>query len=71
MLSIVGAIGVINSVLFGVTAGLAVAAATDGELWAATPVGLIAFAFALPLHERYQQVQRRRAHDATLFVGGP
>ena len=46
MLSIVGALGVINSVLVGVTAGLAVAALTDGELWAATPVGLAVFAVA-------------------------
>jgi hypothetical protein len=70
MLSIVGALGVINSVLFGVTAGLVVGAVTDSELWAATPVGLVVFAIAVLLHQRHQQAQRLRAHDlADLFVG--
>jgi hypothetical protein len=70
MLTIVGALGVINSVLLGVTAGLAVAALTDGELWAATPVGLVAFAVALPLHQRYQQEQRHKAHEAMAGLFG-
>ena len=52
MLSIVGALGVIDSVLIGVTAALAVAALTGGELWVATPVGLAAFAAWVPLHQR-------------------
>ena len=66
MLSIVGAVGVINSVLIGVTAGLAVAALTGGELWVATPVGLAAFAASVPLHQRYQLAQRHQAHQAIL-----
>lgn len=70
MLSIVGALGVINSVLIGVTAGLAVAALTGGELWAATPVGLAAFAAAVPLHQRYQQAQRHQAHTALVDMFG-
>ena len=70
MLSIVGALGVINSVLFGVTAGLAVAALTDGELWAATPVGLAVFAVAVPLHQRYQLAQRHRGHEAMADLFG-
>ena len=67
MLSIVGALGVITSVLFGVTGGLAVAALTGGDLWVATPVGVVVFAIAVPLHQRYQQTRRLRAHD--LFTG--
>jgi hypothetical protein len=70
MLTIVGALGVINSVLLGVTAGLAVAALTGGELWAATPVGLVAFAVALPLHQRYQYAQRHKAHEAMAGLFG-
>jgi hypothetical protein len=58
LVSIVGAIAVINSVLVGVTVALAVAAATDGELWAAVPAGVAVFALALPLHERYQHTIR-------------
>jgi ACR3 family arsenite efflux pump ArsB len=69
ILTIVGAIGVINSVLLGVTAGLAVAALTGGELWAATPVGLVAFVFSVMAHERYQKTQRQRSHmHADLFA---
>jgi hypothetical protein len=69
MLSIVGALGVINSVLFGVTAGFAIAALTGGELWAATPVGLAVFAVAVPLHERYQRAVRVRAHRPDELFG--
>lgn len=64
MLSIVGALGVIDSVLFGVTAGLAVAALTDRSLWAATPVGLVVFTAAVPLHQRYQRSERHKAHES-------
>jgi hypothetical protein len=39
-----------------------VAALTGGELWAATPVGLVAFAFSVAAHERYQKTQRQRSH---------
>jgi hypothetical protein len=61
MVSIVGAIGVIDSVLFGVTAGLAAAALSDSDLWVATPVGLVTFAIALFLHQRHQQLRRAQA----------
>jgi hypothetical protein len=61
LLSVVGAIGVINSVLIGATAGLAVAALTDGELWAAVPTGVAAFAVAVPLHQRHQSRERLQA----------
>jgi hypothetical protein len=70
MISIVGAIGVINSVLLGVTAGFAVATLIGDELWATTPVGLGVFVIAVPLHQRYQKAQRQRAHDLDdLFAG--
>jgi hypothetical protein len=38
---------------------------TGGELWAATPVGLVIFAVAVavPLHQRHQMAQRHRAHE--------
>ena len=61
LLSVVGAIGVINSVLMGATAGLAIAALTDGELWAAVPTGVAVFLLAVPLHERHQSRERLRA----------
>jgi hypothetical protein len=67
LLSIVGALAVINSVLLGVIVGFLVAALTDGELWAATPVGLVAFAVSVPLHQRYQSTRRARAHSQDLF----
>lgn len=69
MLSMVGALGVINSVLLGVTVGLAVGALTGGELWVATPVGLVAFAIAVPLHQSYQQARRLRAHRLDPVAG--
>jgi hypothetical protein len=62
MVSIVGALGVIDSVLFGVTAGLAAAALSDSNLWVATPVGLAVFAIVLPLHQHHQQVRRSQAN---------
>jgi hypothetical protein len=69
MLSIVGALGVIDSVLLGVTTGLAAAALTSDELWVAVPVGLVTFAVAVPLLQRYQRTRRLHAHDiADLFV---
>jgi hypothetical protein len=61
LVSIVGALGVIDSVLFGVTAGLAAAALSDSNLWVATPVGLVTFAIVLPLHQHHQQVRRAQA----------
>jgi positive regulator of sigma E activity len=63
MVSIVGAIGVLDSVLLGVTVGFAVAALTGDELWAATPVGLVVFAVSVSLHQRYQKRRRERAHE--------
>jgi hypothetical protein len=69
MLTIVGVIGVINSVLLGVTSGFAVAALTGGELWAATPASLVVFAHLVPLHERYQKLQRQRSHRLDELFG--
>jgi hypothetical protein len=66
MVSIVGALGVIDSVLFGVTAGLIAGALSDSNLWVATPVGLAVFAVSLPLHQHYQQVRRAEAHAIEL-----
>jgi hypothetical protein len=71
MVSIVGAIGVIDSVLFGVTAGLAAAALSDSDLWVATPVGLVSFAIALCLHQRHQQLRRAQAHAFDMGDQGP
>jgi hypothetical protein len=72
MVSIVGAIGVLNSVLLGVTAGFAVAAVTGDELWAATPVGLVVFAVSVSLHQRYQKWRRLRAHEQNdMFPADP
>lgn len=62
ILTIVGAVGVINSVLVGVTVGLAVAALTGDDLRAATAVGLPVFAISVAAHERYQKAQRQRSH---------
>jgi hypothetical protein len=61
-----GALGVIDSVLFGVTAGLIAGALSDSNLWVATPVGLAVFAVSLPLHQHYQQVRRAEAHAIEL-----
>ena len=71
MLSLAGALGVVNSVLLGVTTGLATAALTGDELWAATPVGLLTFAAAVPLHQRFQQDRRRRAHEESDLFAEP
>ena len=65
MLTIVGAIGVINSVLLGVTTGMAVAALTDGNLWAATSAGVVAFAVVLALHQRHQGKARLQARTVS------
>jgi hypothetical protein len=65
LLSAPGTVGIINSALVGVTVGLAAGALTDSNLWAATIAGLVAFAAAVPAHQRYQTTQRERA------VSGP
>jgi hypothetical protein len=61
LLSVVGAVGVITSVLLGATAGLAVAALAGGELGAGVVAGLVVFAVSVPLHERYQHFARVRS----------
>jgi len=64
LVSVPGAVGVINSALCGVTAGLAVGAITDSNLWAATVVGVMAFGLAMVIQLRYQQRVRVDAtHD--------
>jgi hypothetical protein len=65
LLSAPGTVGIINSALLGVTVGLAAGAVSDSNLWAATIAGVIAFAFAVPLHQRYQMTVRNRAMRAS------
>ncbi|HZO64966.1 MAG TPA: hypothetical protein VFB74_08190 [Kribbellaceae bacterium] len=60
MFSVVGMIGVINSVLLGAVGGFAVAAATDQALWRAVLGGLAVFAVAAVVHHRHQQRARQR-----------
>jgi hypothetical protein len=54
MVSVPGAISVINSALVGVTVGLAAGAVTGDNLWVATIAGVVVFAVAIPAHLRYQ-----------------
>lgn len=54
LLSIPGTISVVNGVLLGATAGLAVAALTDDNLWLGTIAGLAVFAATIALHQRFQ-----------------
>jgi hypothetical protein len=61
LLSAPGTVGIINSVLVGVTTGLAAGAVSDSNLWVATITGLAAFGAAVPAHQRYQATQRERA----------
>lgn len=63
LLSVPGTIGVINSVLAGVTMGLAAAAVSDDSLWAATLTGVAVFALALVLHQRHQRHARFHSID--------
>ena len=65
LLSAPGTVGIINSALIGVTVGLAAGALSDSNLWVATISGLIAFAAAVPAHQRYQLTQRLRATAAS------
>ena len=60
VLSAVGMIGVINSVLLGAVGGLAVAAIASGPLWPSILVAAVVFAIAMVLHQRYQLHARSR-----------
>jgi hypothetical protein len=60
VLSAVGMLGVINSVLFGTVAGFAMAAIVDDSLWADVLAGAVVFAVAVVLHQRYQLPARSR-----------
>ena len=71
LLSVPGTIGVLSSVLLAVTGGFVAAALSGDSLWAATLVGLAAFAIAVPLHQRYQMQARLRAHEAFAEHGFP
>jgi hypothetical protein len=62
-LSVPGTIAVINSVLVGVTAGMATAALSDNNLLVGTLVGVAAFAAAVPAHEHHQRRERARSFD--------
>ena len=61
MVSIPGAISVINGALIGVTVGLAAAAVSGDNLWVATIAGLVVFAVAIPAQLRYQHRVRVEA----------
>jgi hypothetical protein len=63
LLSVPGTIGVINSVLVGVTGGMAAAALSDDNLWVATVVGVVLFGLAVPLHQRHQHRARLHSFD--------
>jgi hypothetical protein len=60
VLSAVGMIGVINSVLLGAVGGFAVAAIASGALWPSILVAAVVFAIAVVLHQRYQLHARSR-----------
>jgi hypothetical protein len=62
-LSVPGTISVINSVLVGVTSGLAGAALSGDNLWVATGVGVVAFAVAVPAHQHRQKHLRLSSFD--------
>jgi hypothetical protein len=61
MVSIPGAISVINAALFGVTVGLAAGAISGDNLWVATIAALVVFAVAIPAQVRYQHRVRVEA----------
>lgn len=69
VLSVVGMIGVINSVLLGAVGGFAVAALTGGALWPSVTAALVVFAVAAPLHQRHQL--RARSRKPWPFEPGP
>ncbi len=60
LLSAVGMVGVINSVLLGTVAGFAVAAIAGDELWPVVLAGVVVFAVAAVVHQRYQLRARYR-----------
>lgn len=64
MLSVPGTVGLLTSVLLGVTVGFVAAALTGDNLWAATITGIAVFAVAAVLHHRYERAERPRAHAA-------
>jgi Flp pilus assembly protein TadB len=62
-------VGVINSVLIGAVAGFAVAAIVGDQLWASVLAGVVVFAIAVVLQERYQLRARYRKPDP--FANAP
>jgi hypothetical protein len=64
MLSVPGTVGVLTSVLLGVTVGFAVGAISGDNLWAATLCGVVVFGVAAVLHHRFERLARPRAHAA-------
>jgi hypothetical protein len=62
VLSAVGMVGVINSVLLGTVAGFVAATASDA-LWIAILVAVVVFAIAAVAHQRYQLRARHRKPD--------
>jgi hypothetical protein len=64
MLSIPGTVGILTSVLIGVTVGFLAAALSGDNLWAATITGVAAFLVAAVLLYRFERAERPRAHEA-------
>lgn len=63
LLSAVGMVGVINGVLIGAVAGFAVAAIVGDHLWPAVLAGIVVFAVAVVVQQRYQIRARYRKPD--------
>jgi hypothetical protein len=63
LVSVPGTISVVNGVLIGATAGLAVAALTDNNLWLGTITGLAVFAVTVTAHQRMQARARTAKPD--------
>jgi hypothetical protein len=64
LLSVPGTVGLLTSVLIGVSAGFVGAVLAGDNLWVATIIGVVVFAMAAVAHERYEKAARPRAHAA-------
>lgn len=64
MLSVPGTVGLLTSVLMGVTVGFVAAALAGDNLWVATIVGAAVFAGAAVSLQRYEKLARPKAHAA-------
>lgn len=64
LLSVPGTVGLLTSVLMGVTIGFVAAALSGDNLWVATIVGVAVFAVAAVILQRYEKLARPKAHAA-------